>query len=302
MRGTEMLAKPRAGRKKGLTYAALPALAFIWLLAGPLLLHAEETAPAVQPLEEAIRAGGSKPARFVLVGGKTAIGRIVRIDQDALVIRRPSAGLLSLPFVDIVKVKIKAADGALILGQITRMPDGGIGWHADGDLASSAEIAGVEADARHDKGGPLIRLDKVIEDEEVDAETVDVKLTKLKAPGTTPQSSRAPSVRLMVTADETSENDKLMYFRLTLSEPATRSIVIIYTMINGTAVAPGDYTHRQGVVVFEPGQTKAAVATSITNDTATEGPESFTFFVTGDPAAVAIEQRKITATIADDDS
>ena len=46
-------------------------------------------------------------------------------------------------------------------------------------------------------------------------------------------------------------------------------------MIDGTAVAPGDYTHRQGVVTFEPGERQALVATTIVNDEAVEGAESF---------------------------
>ena len=301
MRGTEMLAKPRAGREKRLKLAALPALAFIWLWVSPLPLLAEETAPVVQPLEEAVRAGGSNPARFVLAGGKTVVGRIVQIDDDAILIRRPSGGLLSLQLIDIAEVKIRSTDGALRLGRISRMSDGGIGWHAGGASAGSNEIAGVGADAQHDKGGPLIRLDKIIEGEEIDVEQVDVNLTKLEEPGTSAQPSQSPPIRLMVSADETSESDKLIFFQLTLSEPPTRSILIIYTMIDGSAVAPGDYTHRQGVVVFEPGQTKAVVATSLTNDEAVEGPENFSLFVTGDPAVVTIEQRKIMATIADDD-
>ena len=297
MRGTKTLAKPRAGRKNILTQAALPALALMMFAAVPPASHAEETVPIVQPLKEAIRAGGSKPARFVLSGGKTVVGRIVRIDRDSLVIRRPSAGLLSLPFIDIFSVKIKSADGELLPGQITRMPDGRIGWLADSDVADSTRIAGVETDAKHDKGGPLIRLDN----EEVDVEAVDVKLAKLEEPEASAQSAKAAAIKLTVTTDEASESDRLMYFRLTLSEPATRSILIIYTMINGSAVAPSDYTHRQGVVVFEPGQTEAVVATSIINDETAEGAESFTFFVTGDPAAVTIDERKVTATIADDD-
>lgn len=305
MRGKRVVAKPRAGREKGLKLAALPALLIMLLAAGSLPLHAEETTPVVQPFKEALRAGGSKPTRFVLTSGATIIGRVVRIDTDALLIRRPSAGLLSLPLTDIASVKIKSAGGELRLGRLQRTTDGGIGWLADSDVVADTKIADVETDTQPDKGGPLIRLDNAIDDEDVDVETVDVELANLEAPDAlvpdAAQSPAASSIRLSVTTDEANENDKLIYFRLTLSEPATHSILVIYTMINGSAVAPGDYTHRQGVVVFEPGQTQAVVATSIINDEAAEDAESFTFFVTGDPSAVTIDERKIAATIADDD-
>lgn len=321
MRGKHMSVEPPAGRKKGLKSAALSALFVMALAAGPLPLRADETGSGVQPLKEAIRAGGSKPARFILKSGETVIGRIVRIDDDALLIRRPSAGLLSLPLIDITAVKIKSADGEFRLGQLQSTPDGGIGWIADSgriadnDRTASTEVASVEIDAQiddaqPDKGGPLIRLDTDIvvddDDDVEDIEIADVKLTKLEDPDVVfaPDAAQSPGgspVRLVVTTDETNESDKLMYFRLTLSEPATQSVLIIYTMINGSAVAPGDYTHRQGVVVFEPGQTQAVIATSIINDDANEGAESFTFFVTGDPSAVVIDERKIAATITDDD-
>ncbi len=305
MRGTKMSAKPRAGRENILTLAALPALTMLLLAANPFSLNAEEPKPVAQPLKEAIQAGSSKPARFVLADGRTVVGRIVRIDPESLVIRRPSAGLMSLSLIDIVGINIKSANGELLPGRLTRMADGGLGWLADSDTAEAAVIASLKTNSHPDKGGPLIRIDTPIDDEDVDGETVEVELAKLEAPdASAPDAAPSPTtqpIRLAVTAEETSESAKLMYFRLTLSEPATRSILVIYTMINGSAVAPGDYTHRQGVVVFEPGQTQAVVATSIINDNAVEGAESFTFFVTGDPAAVAIDERKTAATIADDD-
>ncbi|MGI9420123.1 MAG: Calx-beta domain-containing protein [Geminicoccaceae bacterium] len=296
--------------------AALPMLAIVLLAADPSALHADETAAAVHPLEEVIRSSGSKPARFVLVGGRTVVGRIIRIDDDTLLIRRPSAGLLSLPMADIATVKIRSTSGELLSGRIARTADGGIGWKADGDRAATTQIAeaGSEVQAA-DTGGPLIRLDDTpVGDNGVIEEVADdgakVQPAALgpddgDAPATATPSALIPTdpekIRLTVTAEETNESDKLMYFQLTLSEPATQSILIIYTMINGSAVAPGDYTHRQGVVVFEPGETKAVVATSIVDDDTTEGAESFAFFVTADPAAVTIDDRKIEATITDDD-
>lgn len=311
MRGTKLLAIPRAGGDKGLRLQALPLLAMLLLAAVSPVSNAEEPVDAATPLQELIRAGDAKSVRFVLTSGKTVIGRIVRVDDTGLLIRRPSAGLLSLPLADIAGVKIKAPDGEFLLGKVMRMTDGGIGWLAESGGSPDSEIASADADRQSDTGGPLIRLDRAIDDpngasleeriegEDGEAEAIDVKLTDV-APADDLAPERA-SVKLTVTADETSESDKLMYFRLTLSEPASQSILVIYTMIDGSAVAPGDYTHRQGVVVFEPGETAAAIATSIINDETTEGEESFTFFVTADPAAVTIDNRKIDATIADDD-
>ncbi|MDH3661890.1 MAG: hypothetical protein OEU92_17980 [Alphaproteobacteria bacterium] len=282
--------------------------------AGPSSPHAEDRIITAQSLEEAVKAGNAQPVRFVLSSGKTVIGRIVKIGDDALIIRRPSAGLVSLALADIVSVNIKTKDGGLMHGQITRMTDGAIGWLADDAAKSGAktEIAEVAPETLSETGGPLIPLGNVdfqrddgpaeaIEDADAAVQPIAVKPAEVVTPKlVTP--IEADPIRLMVTADQAKESDKLIYFRLTLSEPAPRSILIIYTMIDGTATAPGDYTHRQGVVVFEPGQTQAVVATSIVNDETSEDAESFSFFVTGDPSAVIIEERKIAATIEDDDN
>ena len=314
MRGTRMLAKPRAGRRKGLRSAVLPALAMMLLAAGASVSHAEAADALIQPLEDILQVSGSKKTRFILTSGKTIVGRIVRIDGDTLLIRRPSAGLLPLPLSQIDGVKIKAPNGEFLVGKLQTMTGGGIGWLAERDLDAEQEIASVETGGQPDKGGPLIRLgddidtgnDLPVKQDPVDAandvETAKLELAKLDDPTLpVPDAADTGKVRLTVKTEEVSESGRLIYFRLKLSEPAPQSILIIYTMIDGTAAAPADYTHRQGVIVFKPGQTEAVVATSVVDDGAPEDRETFTFFVTGDPANVLIEERKITASIADDD-
>lgn len=314
MLGTGMSARSRISWQRALRSLSLAVLAVTLLAAGPPTPHAEDLTTTSRPLKEAAKAGNAQPVRFVLSSGKTVIGRIVSIGDDSLTIRRPSAGLITLPFAEITSVNIKAKDGGLMRGRIVRMADGAIGWLADSAAKPNqkAGLAVVDAEDLSESGGPLIPFDNVdlqgddrlvdaIDEGEVAAETIAVKPVDVVTPKlVTPV--EAELIRLSVTAEEASESDKLIYFHLTLSEPAPQSILIIYTMINGTAVAPGDYTHRQGVVVFETGQTQAVVATSLVNDDVAEGAESFAFFVTGDPATVTIEERKIAATINDDDS
>ena len=259
---------------------------------------AEESAGTTQRLEEALKIGSSKSVRLVLLDGRTVIGRIVKVGSETLTIRRPSGGLRSIALSDITGLNIKMENGDVMRGRIVRMVDGGIGWVADDDAHLDQQTASVETEAKSESGGPLIRLDKEVldeavvpiegsVDEDVGVEAVAVKPADTdEAVAVTPRAinpAESETIRLSVTADETSENDKLIYFRLTLSEPAEQSILVIYTMISDTAVAPGDYTHRQGVVVFDPGETQTVVATTIVNDDAVEGAESFVFFVTAGP-------------------
>ena len=293
-------ARRRFGRRKTADPGLLPfALAAALITAGLPAAGADEAKPGITALSELVREAGAEPVRFVLASGRTVVGRIVRIDGDALTIRRPSGGLASLLLTDIASVNIKSADGGLLRGHIARLPDGGIGWLADDEGAAAHQLADAGVSEKTETGGPLIRLQR----DDVSPETAAVEVAPVAV---TPGADDAPAdasepIRLEVTAEEASESDKLIYFRLKLSRPAERSILVIYTMIDGSAAAPADFTQRQGVVVFEPGQTQAAVATAITNDEEAEEAESFTFFVTADPAAVTIEERKVLATINDDD-
>lgn len=288
------------------------------LVQGPA--HADEATSAAQSLISALESFDAGPARLRLIDGRTVIGRIVRTRDEAIMIRRPSGGLRTVPLADIVALNIKAADGSLIAGRVVKLEDGGVGWLADGARADETRIAGSdqrleargtetapsETGSRPDIeiGGPLIRLD-VGEQEAGASETADVDIQTAALTPAIEQDgsdldSRSP-IRLEVTADDAIESDKLLQFRLTLSEPPSQPVLIIFTMIDGSAQAPGDYTHRQGTVVFNPGETEVMVTTDIVDDEAIEGIEDVQFFVSGDPAAVTIETRKIVAKINDDD-
>ncbi len=262
---------------------ASSALSMLLLLPAAPPLHAADTASSASPLREALDNAGSGPARLALTDGSTAVGRIVGIEADRLTIRRASGGLRILALGDIVELKIRDEGGTLRPGRVVRLADGSVGWMS------------TEALAENEAGGPLVPVE-----DDAKTEVVAIRSQDVASPEADLPAGDAP-IDLEISADAAGEGDRLIYFRLTLSEPAPRPILIIYTTIDGTAKAPGDYTHRQGVVVFEPGQTQAMVATSLVNDEASEGPEAFEFFVTGDPAAVRIERRKIAATIEDDD-
>lgn len=305
MVGTKISARSERNRRRlrKITPLTLAILAMQFAF-GQVQLLANDTSAKLLGLEAALNAMSRQPARFVLTDGKTVIGRIVKIGNETLTIRRPSAGLQTLPLNTIAGLNIKEKDGSLIRGRIVRMADGTIGWKADSELPSSTELAGTGSDAATETGGPFVRLDTGAEERRDPLEkgaTPALAAVEPSAATTSDADAKSKPVRLQVTADDANESDKFVHFRLTLSEPAPRSILIIYTMVNGSAVAPSDVIHRQGTVVFEPGQTQATVAISIVNDETAEETESFGFFITGDPSAVSIDQRNVTATITDDD-
>lgn len=296
----------RASSRVGLAASALMTL----LLLPGLPAHADDPPRAGQPLEQVLAASGPAPLRFTLLDGQTVIGRVVKIDADTITLRKPTGGVRALTIADLRSIDIKGADGALARGQITLLADGRYGWNGTAPAAGrERSLAAATSSEGPEAGGPLIKL--TAERRNGDKESAamaapaappeEVALTQPLATETGPGGLSAP-VRLQVTAGEVRESEKFLYFRLRLSEPAQQPLAIIYTMINGTATAAQDFTHRQGVVVFDPGETDVTLAAPIINDDAKEGNETFHLFVTADPASVTIGKRMVLATILDDDS
>ncbi len=274
------------------------ALAAILFTSGLSAKAEEGTLPYAQPLGTVLEAAGDQRGRFVLTSGRTVIGRIAKTDGDTLWVRKPSGGLMALSLADIAKVRIREISGDMVEGDLLQMADGGLGWQPV-DLD--------EPDGKTDAGGPLVRVDKGLlrRDQTRLVQTADLQPAK----ATSPAAEQPPNEptdggslpRLIISADQGGEKEGEVRFRLTLSEPAKGSILIIYSTMDGSAKAPGDYSHGQGVVVFEPGQKETIITASIVDDTMAEGDETLSIFITADPAAVMIGERKAAATISDND-
>jgi hypothetical protein len=279
-----------------LTALSLPALAV------------DQAPPATQSLETVLQAAGDQRGRFILASGKTVIGRIAKTDGVTLWIRRPSGGLMALSLADIAAVRIRATGGEMVEGRLSQMVDGGLGWRpvdTDGhDVEITPAIAEAYAEKETDAGGPLVRVDDGLLRRDLtqlaDQSPAEALPTAADRPANAPDDAGSPP-RLTISADRAQESDGEVRFRLALSKPAQGSILIIYSMVDGSAKAPGDYSHGQGVVVFEPGQKETVITTRIVDDAVAEGDETLFLFITADPSAVLIEERKVAATISDSD-
>lgn len=259
----------------------------------------EDAIDAVQPLNTVLESARDRSVRFVLTSGKTIVGRVAKNTVDKLWIRKPSGGLVTLSLSEIAKVRIRDASGAMAAGHLSQMADGTIGWEPEGldkpEHRPDLQTADAEVNMEIDTGGPLVRVDEGFLRQGQTLAHADT------AQSTEESSRKNSSPRLAISADSGGEDIGEIRFRLSLSEPAERSILILYSTVNGSAKSPGDYEHGQGVVVFEPGQVEAIVSASIVDDDVKEEDETLSIFITADPAAVLIEDRKVVATINDDD-
>lgn len=90
-------------------------------------------------------------------------------------------------------------------------------------------------------------------------------------------------------------------FRVTLSEPAERSVVIIFSTLDLSAKDREDYQSQRGTVTFEPGVMSADIRTPLVDDDVKEEDEQFAIILNGAPGIVSFKSRRVTATIRDDD-
>jgi autotransporter-associated beta strand protein len=101
----------------------------------------------------------------------------------------------------------------------------------------------------------------------------DIVLTALEDP---------PSVSIDdVTVIEGSTGTTEAVFTVALSRTVIETVGVQYTIANGTAAAPADYTAQSGTLMFLPGTTTQTVTVSVTGDRDVEPDETFVVRLSG---------------------
>jgi chitinase len=93
---------------------------------------------------------------------------------------------------------------------------------------------------------------------------------------------------------------KNLVFRVTLSQAATAPVTVQFQSSNSSAVAPGDYTARSGILTFAPGVTSLSITVPIVGDQLAESAESF-FITLSNPVNATLADSLGAGSIFDDD-
>ncbi len=93
----------------------------------------------------------------------------------------------------------------------------------------------------------------------------------------------------------------LATFTIVLSAPSGRDVSVVFTTVNGSALAGQDYTARGGPVGIPAGATAVNVGVPLLDDNAKEPNESFELRLSS-PTGAALGDASATATILDADS
>ncbi len=96
------------------------------------------------------------------------------------------------------------------------------------------------------------------------------------------------------------ENAGSAVFRVGLSGESDQAVTVAYRTSDWTATAGADYTATNGTLVFQPGETRKAIAVPVLDDSEEEGDETFTMRLS-DVGNATLGDPEGTGTIRDDD-
>ena len=97
------------------------------------------------------------------------------------------------------------------------------------------------------------------------------------------------------------ENAGSAVFRVGLSAESDQAVTVAYRTSDWTATAGADYTATNGTLVFQPGETRKAIAVPVLDDSEEEGDETFTMRLSDVRNATLVDPEG-TGTIRDDDA
>ena len=90
-------------------------------------------------------------------------------------------------------------------------------------------------------------------------------------------------------------------FPITLSATALSPVTVNFVTANGTAIAPGDYTAKNGTLTFPTGTSVATINVTVNGDNVRESNETFYVKISNPSANAYLGDTQATGTILNDD-
>lgn len=107
-----------------------------------------------------------------------------------------------------------------------------------------------------------------------------------------------PVIKIEDAAQARATTGSIMHFNVTLNKTTTVPVSVDYTLIDGTATAPRDYTAGSGTITIAPNQAQAQVEVSIKGDPADTRQNNLEFTVQlSNPKACTVGVLSATGTI-----
>ncbi|MBP6703469.1 MAG: hypothetical protein KBH14_09570 [Vicinamibacteria bacterium] len=134
--------------------------------------------------------------------------------------------------------------------------------------------------------------------------------TSMYTPGATLANARllgfaVPPILVSIrsrTVEEGNTGTRPILFDVRLSQGTDSTVVVDWSTVDATAVAPADYLATGGTLSFSAGETRKAITVQVVGDRVAEGSESFQVSLTNPSPGALIDVGQATGTILDSDS
>lgn len=242
---------------------------------------------------------GANAETFVLETGESFEGAIVRSVGGTVSIKLTERGVRQLPRAHIRRIEVPIEGDYAIRGTLAAWSNG-IYEILSGDrlikvrsgrILSDSLAAPAASESERQAPTTAATVAPTTDPEEVTSEPVEA----------TPVAATNRVVVLVGSAEPANEGAGDVVFKLSLSVPAPRPVVVVYSTINGTAREGEDYQSTSGVLTIIAGGRTAEIAIPLIDDQDAEDDEQFELYLLADSNVVETDHPRIAAIIRDDD-
>lgn len=242
-------------------------------------------------------------AEFHLKNGEMLQGEVISANANALAIapERAALNLRLVPRSNITKVMVETEGSGSVEGRLHSWEDGVYAVARGQDLVRirAGRVVAVTPIAA---AGTSSLDPSDVDDDKMISRPAERHIDHLAEPKS---GVDAASPRLGLTIDVSAaaviEGDSALLIEVTLSRSAEESIVLVFSTLDGTAVAGQDYVQDAGVITLSAGQTVVEQEIMLIDDDLVEGEETFELFLSVDPGVAELRKSYVTATIRDND-
>lgn len=256
-------------------------------------------------------------AEFVAADDSTVSGEIIRLTKSTVTIRPVGGSMIMLAPDTIKRVRYTLNDGETIEGALHDWYDGTYVLEVretlvgakDGALLPEASLARPDERQEEDvdAGDNLASTSTPPDETPPTAPSVDPgpgsggPVETGTSTAAVDRANQNDPVEIEATADVTSEEAGELVFDISSSRPWKDDIIVLFATLDGTAKAGTDFESKNGVVRLPAGATSIQLAIPLIDDDEAEDDELLTLFLSSAIDVATIPERKIVATIRDDD-
>ena len=117
-------------------------------------------------------------------------------------------------------------------------------------------------------------IDELVEKFTLTADITSGNTTNVSSTGTASILDNDCEPQIVISDSSVNEEDGLLTFVVSLSNPSSNVVTVNYVTADGTAISGSDYVSSTGTITFAPGETSKIITVAVLDDNVFENPES----------------------------